>query len=102
MPGRTFKIDPVDREKRMQLVKEFYNKHGPRWVRWDQGHNPNRHMTSFNMTSRDLDMIELLILFGLYIDRSDAIRTWIRAGIQKDLDTILKIKNLEVDDDVNR
>ena len=76
------------KEKALE-IKTLYNELGPRNIqnngRWKKNKNPNLQLTSVYHTSRSLDLIELLVLFGQYKDRSEAIRNYVREGIKQDL-----------------
>ena len=76
------------KEKALE-IKTLYNELGPRNIqnngRWKKNKNPNLQLTSVYHSSRSLDEIELLVLFGLYKDRSEAIRHYVNEGLKRDL-----------------
>ena len=75
-----------------------YNPHGPRFKRWhnkDKGNrNPNIIHVSINLFTQHEAAIEDFIQLGMYGNRSDTIRYYIKEGIKRDLEIIKTLERL--------
>ena len=80
-----------EKERIMPEIKELegYVRHGPRWKRWEAipfgKASPALTRINLYIYKQDNQSIEELVSFGFYNNKSEAIRHYIKNGVQDDL-----------------
>jgi len=91
----------MSKNKQEKMNDDVYDPFGPRSKRWKAGSNPKLSQVSLYMLEQDIGLIESLIKMGVQVNRSEAIRNYVRNGIERDMKLITlkkRIKNLTFDE----
>ncbi|MFX0188721.1 MAG: hypothetical protein ACFE8A_13405 [Candidatus Hodarchaeota archaeon] len=86
-------------EKIIEEISKKYTKFGPRRGRWNGQKNPNYTLFSFHWLVLDKEIIETFVKYGLYTNISEAIKHYIKNGIDNDLEKVkqrLELRNFNL------
>ena len=87
--------------KELKKEKTEYNPFGPRTKRWKNlngATNPSLMQISLYIFTKDNEYIEQLIVLGMYGNRTDAIRYYMKKGIKQDFKAIKFLEKLKAYD----